>query len=169
MNTTQNTPEFDVREPAAAAREKRFDWPLCYGAEQAILAELETFLARNHFARQLAERMRRESGTLLLDWVDYLIVPRDREDTLRTNGYTDDPLAETAANQTALWHPEAMLPRVLLHSQSLLAVAIRTESVSDFMAVHAIPGEPEGEPLSRFRRIPIALENGTLLEAVERR
>ena len=181
-----NTTEFQIRDREASQKEKKFDWPLCYEAEKAILAQLEAFLARNYFARQLAERMRRETGTLLLDWVDYVVLPGHRENELRDVGYRDDPLGDPPSNQKALWHPEAMLPRVIVErsaagnnpvrlapspatNESPLVVAIRTESISDFMAVHAIPGEPEGELLSRFRRIPISLQDETLLEAVERR
>jgi hypothetical protein len=48
-------------------------------------------------------------------------------------------------------------------------LALRPESVAEFMACHNLPGEPEGEPCSRYRRILVAEENGTQLEAVERR
>jgi len=41
--------------------------------------------------------------------------------------------------------------------------------VADFTASHNLSGEPEGEPCSRYRRIVVARENGTQLEAVERR
>ena len=34
------------------AREKRFDWPLCYDAEKYILDRLEAFIQRNTFARR---------------------------------------------------------------------------------------------------------------------
>ncbi len=87
------------------AREKRFDWPLCYDAENYILARLEAFTERNSFARRLAERMLNETGTLLLDWVDYLVVPHAEEERLHEIGFTEDPLAETPAHLKALWHP----------------------------------------------------------------
>ena len=48
-------------------------------------------------------------------------------------------------------------------------IALRPEFVADFMACHNLSGEPEGEPFSRYRRIVVAEENGTQLEAVERR
>jgi hypothetical protein len=48
-------------------------------------------------------------------------------------------------------------------------LVIRTESLEDFMAAHGLFGEPEGEPFARFRRLVVSVENGTSLEAVERR
>ena len=53
--------------------------------------------------------------------------------------------------------------------QSPSLVALRPEFVADFMACNNLSGEPEGEPCSRYRRILVAEENGTRLEAVERR
>src|SRR5713101_6954472 len=88
----------------ASAREKRFDWPLCYEAENFVLAQLEAFLQRNSFATHLAVQMRSETGTLLLDWVDYMVVSPHTETQWRKLGYTEDPLGETPANQKALWH-----------------------------------------------------------------
>jgi hypothetical protein len=156
------------------AREKRFDWPLCYDAESYILARLESFTERNAFARRLAERMMNESGTLLLDWVDYLIVPHAEEKRLRELGFTDDPLAETPAQFKALWHPEAMLPRVLVERNASAVrlpdiLAVRCEFIADFLASHNLSVEPEGAPLSRFRRALVAEENLTRLKIVERR
>jgi hypothetical protein len=155
------------------AREKRFDWPLCYDAENHLLARLESFTERNGFTRRLAERMRDETGTLLLDWVDYLVVPHAEEKRLREVGFTDDPLGETPAHRKALWHPEAMLPRVLVERDASAVrspdiLAIRCDSVADFLAAHGLSVQPEGAPLSRFRRALVSEENLTRLKVVER-
>jgi hypothetical protein len=112
---------------------------------------------------------------LLIDWADSLLLSPDAESTLRNFGFTDDPLGETPVpTQTALWHPEALLPRVILDHTLPPAgyphrIAIHVDSVSDFMAAHGLTGEPEGGPLSRFRRIAVSRENDTCFEAVERR
>src|SRR5439155_18717053 len=56
---------ISIAEPKTGREaEKRFDWPLCYEAENHILAKIEAFLERNQFARSLADRMLRETGTL---------------------------------------------------------------------------------------------------------
>jgi hypothetical protein len=156
------------------ARERRFDWPLCYEAENLVLARLEAFLARNAFARRLGERMLTETGTLLLDWVDHLVVSAAEEAAFRQVGFVEDPPGVTPATQRALWHPEAMLPRVLVDGTVARTgfppvLAIRAESLADFMVAHGISAEPEGEPFTRFRRVLAAAENGARLVAVERR
>ena len=159
---------------ASAAREQQFDWPLCYDAENHVLAQLASFTQRNGFAAHLERRMRDETGTSLLDWVDHLVVAPAEEPRLREIGYVPQPVAETGPGARAWWHPLAMLPRVLIRdglvsSPAPALLAVRCESVSDFLVMHGLAGEPEGAPLTRFRRALVAEQNGTRLEAVERR
>jgi len=158
---------------ADSEKEKRFDWPVCYEAENFVLGQLQAFLARNSFAAALADHMRDQAGTILLDWVDHLVVSAKNKAQLCEVGYKEDPLGETPVNQKAFWHPEAMLPRILLDQRagenSPAVAAIHAESISDFMAAHRISAEPEGDPLSRFRRVVVSAENDARLEAVERR
>ncbi len=155
-----------------AAAETNFEWPLCYDAENFILGRIDAFTQQNSFARTLATRMRDETGTLILDWTDYLLLPVSDEAALRATGYTDDPLADAPDPQKQLWHPEAMLPRVLIaptNTKYPLALGIRPEHVADFAGIHGITHDIEGAPLSRFRRILISDENGARFEAIERR
>ena len=165
-----STATIDEQESREA--ETRFEWPLCYEAENFILSRIDAFTQQNSFARTLATRMRDETGTLLLDWTDYLLLPSSDEAELRATGYTEDPLADAPAGQKQLWHPEAMLPRVLIAPTNVkypLALGLRVEHVADFAAVHGITNEIEGAPLSRFRRMLVTEENGARLEAIERR
>ncbi len=171
---TQVLTKISTPPEAPTAKETKFDWPLCYEAEQLILEHLEEFVERNRVARTLEQRMRSETGTLLLDWVDYIVLSSQAEETLRAVGYLPDQLGETPSHQSCYFHPEALLPRVLLddtvpNPEFPAALAIRAESISDFMAVHGVSGKPEGGPLSRLRRILVSRENNTRLEAVERR
>ena len=155
-----------------SAAESRFEWPLCYEAENFILSRIDAFTQQNSFARTLATRMRDETGTLLLDWTDYLLLPSSDETELRATGYTEDPLADAPDAQKQLWHPEAMLPRVLIaptNAKYPLALGIRPEHVAEFAGVHGITNDIEGAPLSRFRRMLISEENGARFEAIERR
>lgn len=151
--------------------EQRFDWPLCQEAEDFVQQRLDAFTARNTFTKTLSRRMRAETGTLLIDWVDHLVLPATDEKAARAAGYAEDPLAEAPAGLRAFWHPEAMLPRMLVTDDGTAAVelGLRVESVSAFLAVHGISQGIEGVPLSRYRHAAAAEENGTRLRAVERR
>ena len=152
--------------------ENQFNWPLCYEAENFLLERIGAFLEQNSFARILSERMRDETGTIFIDWVDHLILPASDEAALREAGYADDPLGDNASGLKALWHPKAMLPRVLLAPKDLKhpsALAIRPEFVAEFVAIHGITNEIEGEPFSRFRKVLAFEENDAAFYAIERR
>ncbi len=152
--------------------ENQFNWPLCYEAENFLLERIGAFLEQNSFARILSERMRDETGTIFIDWVDHLILPASDETALREAGYADDPLGDNASGLKALWHPKAMLPRVLLAPRDLKhpsALAIRPEFVAEFVAIHGITNEIEGEPFSRFRKVLAFEENDAAFYAIERR
>ncbi len=159
---------------AATAREKRFDWPLCREAENLVQSQIAAFCSRNSAAANLADRMRSETGTLLIDWVDHLVIPASARQPLLRAGFVPDLLADTPARtQDALWHPEAMLPRVIVDDaapdhDSPSKLAIRVDSIGDFVAAHRLAGKVEGEPFTRFRCATISSENETRFEAVER-
>ena len=145
-----------------------FDWPLANEAEQYLRRRIESFLERNTFARWLAERMRGETGTDFFEWIDHLVLTPGEEKPLLAAGFVRDPRAETPHGEAVFDHPRATLPRVLLR-RGPSVIALRPEFVADFMASQSLSGEPEGEPCSRYRRIVVAEESGTRLEAVERR
>lgn len=115
--------------------------------------------------------MREETGTDFFEWVDHVVLPLNEEQNLREAGFAIDELVETPKGESAYEYPRATLPRVLVRrgpEQSPSVIALRPEFVADFMARHNLAGEPEGEPCSGYRRVVIAGENGTRLEAVER-
>jgi hypothetical protein len=156
-------------------REKRFDWPLCYEAENLALRYLETFLSQHSFANTLQSRMRDETGTLFIDWVDHLVMPPASEPELRTVGYQPEHGIEIVSDQRAFWHPEAMLPRILLDSNARQGsapheVALRVDSMADFFAIHGLTFHPHGAPMTRYRRATISeRQGGPELAIVERR
>jgi hypothetical protein len=152
--------------------EARFDWPLCYEAENLILEQLTAFTALNSFTKRLEQTLRDHTGTLLLDWVDHLIVSSDVLPRLLAAGFVEGDSRIT--HHASYLHPEAMLPRVLVDAnlraeQSPSCVALKVDSVSDFAVVHRVVSEPAGEPFSRFRRLPVTTENGASLDVIERR
>jgi hypothetical protein len=149
----------------------RFDWPLAFEAEQFLRRRIARFLEVNTFARQLADRMRDDTGTDFFEWIDHLSLSPEDEHELRAVGFA--PEQGAPGNGGSIYaHPRATLPRVLLRSGpgvSPSLIAIRPEFVAEFVARHNLLAEAEGEPFSRYRRVAVARENGTQLEAVERR
>src|SRR5258707_15762535 len=80
MIATKVRPRQRASEPAERA--ERFDWPLANEAEALLRNRIQEFLARNSFARRLAERMRDETATDFFEWVDHLIIPTADEGLL---------------------------------------------------------------------------------------
>jgi hypothetical protein len=148
---------------------KKFDWPLAYPAEELLAGHVKNFLEKNSFARKLSARMRDESGTDFFEWIDHLALPPENEFALREVGFVNDEV-EASPGDLVLHHPRATLPRVILREgKNNFTIALRPEFVADFVARHNLPGKIEGEPFSQFRRALVNEENGTRVEAVERR
>jgi hypothetical protein len=165
--TNRATKETPVQ-PDAAGASGKFDWPLAFAAETFLRQRIDEFLARNAFARQLAGRMRAETGTDFFEWTDHLTLPATDEKALADLGFVPDSV-DTPDGVTVLHHPRATLPRVLLaKDQRLSVLALRPEFVADFLAAHSLPGPIEGNPGSRYRRAVVNEQEDTRLEAVER-
>ncbi len=150
---------------------KCFDWPLAYDAENFLRERIGQFLGKNSFARNLAERMLAESGTDFFEWVDHLVLSPKDESALKEVGFVREAV-DTRNGEVALHHPRATLPRVLFRAggkENPSVIALRPEFVADFVAAHNLRTPIEGEPFSQYRRVAVAEENGTILEAVERR
>jgi hypothetical protein len=163
-NLTHSTPSSEGKQ--------RFDWPLANDAEALVRGHIENFLKQNSFARALADRMRADTGTDFFEWVDHLVLSPSDEKGLLENGFVRGQNVETPDGESVYEHPFATLPRVMLRPgqrQAPSVIALRPEFVAEFIASHNLPAEPEGEPFSRYRRVTVAQENGTTLEAVERR
>ena len=148
-----------------------FDWPLATEAEGLLRNILAAFLAGNSFARRLAERMRHETGTDFFEWIDHFALGPEHEESLRASGFMPETGCETPDTQPVLAHPRATLPRIRLHggqAHEPVIVALRPESIAEFVRCHDLRTEIVGEPYSRYRRVIVAREQGTSLKAVER-
>jgi hypothetical protein len=148
-----------------------FDWPLAFEAEKILHSHLEAFFSANRFASRLSDRMRDETGTDFFEWMDHLAVPPDVGESLRGAGFVTEEGVETPEGEVVLHHPRATLPRVILRAgpaRHPSVIALRPESVADFMGRHNLGGAIEGAPLSRYRRLTVSNENGARLAAVER-
>jgi hypothetical protein len=145
-----------------------FDWPLAFEAENFLRRRIDEFFQLNPFAQRLAHRMRAETGTDFFEWIDHLVLPPKDEAPLRQFGFVTDAVP-TPDGAAVLRHPRATLPRVLLRQgDARPTIALRPESVADFIAAHSLPGPIEGDPFTRLRQVLVNEENGARLVAIER-
>ena len=130
-------------------------------------------LEGNAFAARLAERMRDETSTRFVDWVDHLVVadPPGLARRLHALGYARQ--AEPYAVGAPVYaHPGGVFPRIAVADRATAPrcreVAIKVESVAAFSRAHDLGLEIVGYPLGPYRVGRVAGER-TSLAVVERR
>lgn len=150
--------------------EQGFFWQRHAGAEQWLLDVLDDFARRHAGLERLRRRLAEEASCRLFDWLDYLQVPDTPElrQRLERLGF----VAQTETEHAAFHHPGALLPAVVLNGHlgaGQGGVALRVDSVADFLQVHNHAVPIEGSPLSPLRRALLGTEQGVALLVVERR
>src|SRR5262249_12995736 len=141
------TPVGSMPDSPLSASSSGFDWPLANDAEAFLRDKIDAFLARNTFARRLAERMRDQTGTDFFEWVDQLVMAPEDEKGLQAAGFGQDATAETPSGEAVYEHSRATLPRALVHAGDRNrpeALALRPEFVADFIAAHNLRSQAEG-------------------------
>ncbi|MGH7214873.1 MAG: hypothetical protein ACREIT_08925 [Tepidisphaeraceae bacterium] len=146
-----------------------FEWSRHPEADQLVRGLVDGLLSRCAPVARLAEAMREQTGTRFFDWVDHLVLPVTSrlEQELLAAGFVSKSVPGAVR---CLVHEGGMFPRVLLGEGAVSRVAIKVESVTDFLcAWHVPPAEPtEGAPLSPLRRARAFEEDGVELWVIER-
>ena len=149
-----------------------FDWPLAYEAEAVLRRLIGSFLNCNQFAKEVSKRMREETGTDFYDWVDYLTADTSAIDELLRVGFVLEQV-DALPGCAVYYHPRAMMPRVIVHQKGSFNgaprdLAIRPESIVDFVSRNSISTDIRGQFGSRLRTVRVAEESGHRLFALER-
>jgi hypothetical protein len=151
---------------------KDFDWPLAYEAEKLLRRFILSFLEQNQRASRLAEEMQQRTGTDFYEWVDHFTLDAQHREELRAVGMIHETV-EAPAESEVYYHPKAMMPRVLLQAGGSsravpINLAIRTESLVDFVARQNLSTDIQGPFGARLRRALVSEEEGHRFLAVER-
>jgi hypothetical protein len=150
----------------------QFDWPLAYEAESLLRRFVLSFLEHNQFASRLAAEMQHRTGTDFYEWVDHFTLDAEHAEELRAVGLVSEKV-EVPAQAEVYFHPRAMMPRILVKpggSSRMVpfSLAIRTESLADFVARHNLATDIHGAFGSGLRQALVADEKGHRFSAVER-
>lgn len=153
----------------SAPESTQFNWEPQPGA-QALVGELvDNFLDHCVHARNLADRMRSDTGTRFGDWIDHLQVPRTEDLRVRLAdvGFERRPVPGAPDRYI---HPGAIFPAVVLDNAKVSRIGLKVDSVVDFLSAHKITDENqiEGEPMSPLRRALVVREGNAELWAIER-
>ncbi len=164
---------------AESAARVAFDWKRWPQTEALVDELIDTALAGNAFATELADRMSRETGTRFKDWVDHLVVANEDvlAHQLEETGF-ERQRTSYAVGIPLFAHPGGIFPRIVLASaqkqskgprgREIIEVAIKVERVADFSRAHDLGLEMMGYSMGPYRvgRVPGAK---TTLAVVERR
>lgn len=154
---------------SAPAAPQEFNWQPQPQAQALVNELVAAFLSACPGAADLAKRLKHDTGTRFADWIDYIQAPRSA--SLRTRlaevGFTRRPIPGAPE---AYIHDGAMFPLIVLDAAPETCVAIKVDSVVDFLAAWHITDEHpvEGEPLAAMRRAPVFKSDDAELWVVER-
>src|SRR5262249_34233740 len=139
--------------------------------EQLVRGLVYDFLGHNPCAANFAERLRHETGTRFVDWIDSIIVPNSSDllkemQELRVRKDRD----RQRAVENVWPNAKASFPRIAFHDQPTTRVYLKVDSVADFVAANPSreKRQIEGEPLAPVRLCVIAKPGNTELAVIER-
>jgi hypothetical protein len=165
-------------DPAGALTQ--FTWERQPNAQTFVRTYVDTFLDNCPAAKQLADRMQRESGTRFVDWVDYVQFWNfPAQGALFDNsGYVPKP--EWAYEGVICHlHPGGVFPLVAFPTtpagpassdpaNPMFEVAIKVDSVADFAAANGLFAVADAPPFSPTRRLVVSSNADARFVVVER-
>lgn len=147
-----------------------FQWKQHPKAEALVMEILDECCFGNSFIGHLSDDLLNRTSTRLFDWVDHVVVGYSEEviKNLEDCGFVADMASQS---YRVFHHPGAQLPSVVVkdHDQPIVGVAVRVDSIADFLMVRGLSGYLEGSPLSGYRRCCVSSDNGYSLWVIERR
>lgn len=150
-----------------------FHWKPQPEAAALVAEAMTSFVADSPFTARFADRLLRETGTRLIDWTDHIELPAsDRlHERLELAGFRKNCFLGRGRQKCPFWdHPLGLFPLVMTRAQPVRRLAVRVESVADFLAAQGLENHTtiEGGPVQPIRKARVAKENGTEFWAVER-
>ena len=112
---------------------------------------LQDWLDHSSFTAAFSGRLLAETGTRLLDWVDHFALPStdSRLQSLPEFGYQRADLGDVMIFENR----EGLFPRIRVHDGSACQLAIKVESVADFLFAQDLSTVSiEGPPLGQVRK-----------------
>ncbi|MCE9553357.1 MAG: hypothetical protein K8T91_08265 [Planctomycetes bacterium] len=146
-----------------------FEWSPQPAAARLVAKLCDVLCSASTAARELARRMHEETGTRLIDWLDHLALPATSDglaqELIRT-GFEPQQLSEG----TLYRQPRGLFPPILLHADQARRLAVRIDSVDDFVAAWPVEDTVKIEelPQAAHRRARVATEGDTELWVEER-
>jgi hypothetical protein len=143
-----------------------FQWSPQPAAFSYIRSLVADFLSTCPEVAAFADRMRNETGTRFIDWIDHIrLNRRDRRAAqLESVGYRP---ASKHDSYTVFVNAAGVFPAILAWDGGM-EVGIKVESVTDFLAANQLQGDVLGGPLATLRTCNIYGTQDGALTVVER-
>ncbi len=146
------------------------EWQCHPKAERLLLDMLDKACAANPTIEKLRQDLHKLTSTRLFDWVDHITVGASEasEEALASVGFE---IEQAGATYRVFRHFGAQLPSVVMDDApaDVTGVAVKAESISDFLMVRGQYAKIHGTPLSGYRRCCVGTEEAVSLWVVERR
>ncbi|MFZ4576222.1 MAG: hypothetical protein ACOYN0_17700, partial [Phycisphaerales bacterium] len=145
----------------------KYNWQPQPATQRLIDHLLTDFLGRNATAAVLSAKMSRETGTRFKDWVDHISAPAAELSVARLGevGYTK----QVVGGREHFICELGIFPAIVLNQDEVTRVAIKVDSVSDYLIAHQITrADVQGDPGTQVRMACVAKEDNAELWIVER-
>jgi len=150
---------------------EEFDWEVHPELEEFIKFQVNVFLENNKFAMALSKGMLEKTSTKFIDWIDHVIIPDTlvNREQLESLGMKEAEVYDKPNSAKVFKHPDSYLFPLLLTKEKNMEIALKPESLDDFLQVIGNGIEIQGEPFSHLRKAVIDTQGNYVLSAVERR
>ncbi len=148
-----------------------FDWEVHPELDEFIKKHVSLFLSNNNFANELSDKMLKMTSTRFVDWIDHIVIPESaatRKD-IEAVGMEEVENDNKPEGSAVFKHMRSYLFPIVLSKGNKMEIAIKPESIEDFLQFLALGIEVEGKPFSHLRKAEIKSEGDYILSAVERR
>ncbi|MDB5296188.1 MAG: hypothetical protein JWO31_2171, partial [Phycisphaerales bacterium] len=148
MNSTIATPTVS---PSTSVFDQ-YKWEPQPDAERLVQRLVADFLGSNAWAAAFADRLYKDAGVRFADVVDHVHVPPAAASVADVLAAGFEPVP---ADRHAYAHPGGIFPTLVVGPPADHGVAVRVESVADFLAIHGMCAEHTGRPGDRVRTAPV--------------
>ncbi|QDU39515.1 hypothetical protein Mal4_38600 [Maioricimonas rarisocia] len=135
-------------------------WDPQPAAAALVSGLLKEFLATSDWISHFAGRLRDETGTRIVDWVDHIVVADGNVTTrLEAAGFVLDQ-----SNGGTLWRNDrGMFPPVVVRGGGPSQLFLKVESAADFLHANDLAGSSliDGDPLAAVRRARVDVREGS--------
>lgn len=148
-----------------------FDWEVHPELDKFVKDSVQKFISNNSFAKELSDSMMSKTSTRFVDWIDHIVFPQNvvSVEQLKELGLEEIQIVNKPEGSRVFKHMRSYLFPILISDGQETEIAIKPESLDDFLQVLGLAIEIDGAPFSHLRKAELKKEGDYVLSAVERR